>query len=120
MATSADAAQVTIPVSGMTCAACQSFVQKTLAEVPGVESATVNLMLSNATVRYAANVTQPQQLVEAIRETGYGAELPRMGESAIAEQERLDREQDQEFRSLRVRAFVTLALGAVAMVVSMP
>ncbi len=121
MATKTDSAtQVTIPVSGMTCAACQAFVQKTLEATPGVQSATVNLMLHNATVRYMPEVTQPEQLVGAIRETGYGAELPRASRSVIAEQEELDREQDREFHSLRIKAFVTLALGAVAMVVSTP
>ena len=39
-----------IPVTGMTCAACQSRVQRTLQQQPGVSDATVNLMMGNATV----------------------------------------------------------------------
>jgi len=42
--------RVTIPISGMTCAACQSFIQRTLAGEAGVRDAAVNLMLNNATV----------------------------------------------------------------------
>jgi P-type Cu+ transporter len=114
------ASQITIPVTGMTCAACQSFVQRTLEEQAGVESATVNLMLNSATIRYLPDVTQPEQLVEAVRETGYGAELPRTGQSVIAEQEERDHEQEREFHTLRIKAFVTLGLGVLAMVVSMP
>ncbi len=112
--------QVTIPVSGMTCAACQSFVQRTLEDQPGVQSATVNLMLHNATVRYQPGSTGPAALVEAIRSTGYGADLPRPGSSVLADQERLDREQVAEYVSLRKKAFATLALGVVAMILSMP
>ena len=112
--------QVTIPVSGMTCAACQSFVQRTLEEQPGVQSATVNLMLHNATVRYQPESTAPIALVEAIRSTGYGADLPRDGVSVIAEQEKLDEEQVAEYVAVRNKAFATLALGLVAMIVSMP
>ena len=42
---------LTFPVTGMTCAACQSFVERTLAAQPGVKSASVNLMLHNASVK---------------------------------------------------------------------
>jgi Cu+-exporting ATPase len=44
--------RVTIPISGMTCAACQSFVQRTLAQEAGVQDASVNLMLHNAAVTF--------------------------------------------------------------------
>jgi P-type Cu+ transporter len=44
--------RVTIPISGMTCAACQSFIQRTLAGEAGVQDASVNLMLHNATVTF--------------------------------------------------------------------
>ena len=67
---------LTIPVSGMTCAACSSRIQRTLEKTPGVASATVNLMTGSATIEYEPSATSPEQLVEAIRETGYGAELP--------------------------------------------
>ena len=74
---------VTIPVTGMSCAACQAFVQKTLEQQAGVESATVNLLLQNATVRYAASGTSPNALVEAIRETGVLKEFPRRTEADL-------------------------------------
>jgi P-type Cu+ transporter len=112
--------QVTLPVTGMTCAACQAFVQKTLEEQPGVQSATVNLMLHNATVRYEPGSTAPAALVEAIRSTGYGADLPEPGASILAEQERLDRDQLAEYKALRTKAITALALGVVAMILSMP
>ena len=44
--------KIVIPVSGMTCAACQSRVQRTLNKVPGVSDASVNLMMGSATVSY--------------------------------------------------------------------
>ena len=66
---------VTLSVSGMTCAACQARVQRTLEQQPGVHAASVNLMLANAAVRFDRSVTSPERLIAAIRETGYGAEL---------------------------------------------
>jgi len=46
------AEKVVIPVTGMTCAACQGRVQRTLSKTPGVVDASVNLMMNNATVSY--------------------------------------------------------------------
>ena len=77
-------AKITFPVTGMTCAACQSFLEKTLAKQPGVEAASVNLMMNNATVEFHPKVVTPENLVDAIRETGYGAELPSSRDIGVA------------------------------------
>ena len=66
--------KVVIPVTGMTCASCQSHIQRALNKTPGVHDATVNLMMGNATVSYDPSVVQPDALVDTIRGTGYGAE----------------------------------------------
>ncbi len=108
-------ARVTFPVTGMTCAACQSFVQKTLEEQPGVEAATVNLLLHNATVAYRTAESSPAALVEAVRSTGYGADLPQPATSVIAEQENLDQRLAAEYSTLRIKAAASLAAGAFAM-----
>jgi len=112
--------KVTIPVSGMTCAACQAGVQRALQRTPGVVDASVNLMMASAAVTYDPAAVSPEALVERIRDTGYGAELPRPERTAFAEQEERDRTQDEEYRTLRRKALVSGALGAVAMLVSMP
>ena len=68
-------ATVTIPVSGMTCASCTSRVERALTGEAGVADASVNLMLRQATVSFDPALTTPDRLVEAIRATGYEAEL---------------------------------------------
>lgn len=113
-------AKVSIPVHGMTCAACQASVQKALQRQPGVKDAAVNLMMKNAAVTYDPAVTQPAALVEAIRGAGYEAELPRPEQTAFEEQETRDRAQEEEFRSLRRKALLSGVAGIVAMVASMP
>ena len=116
----AKAGKVTIPVSGMTCAACTARVQRTLAKQPGVKDASVNLMLKNAVVTFDESETSPEQLVEAIRETGYGAELASPDQTAFEEQEAQDRAQEEEFRELRLKALLSLVFAAVGMLISMP
>src|SRR5688500_1860046 len=98
------AEKVVIPVTGMTCAACQGRVQRTLSKTPGVVDASVNLMMGNATVSYDPAAVSPDALVETIRKTGYGAELPRAEESAFDEQAARDAAQEEEFRALRAKA----------------
>src|SRR5580700_5141076 len=112
--------RVNIPVTGMTCAACQSFIQRTLAGESGVQDATVNLMLHNATVVFDPRVISPSGLVEKIRSTGYGAELPVANESVLAAQEKNDEDQLREYRQLRWKAWISVLAGVVAMVASMP
>ena len=112
--------KVVIPVTGMTCAACQSRVQRTLSKVPGVSDASVNLMMGNATVSYDPAAVQPDALVESIRATGYGAELPVAERTAFEEQAARDEAQTEEFDELRRKAIVSGVVGAVAMIVSMP
>ena len=106
-----------IPVTGMTCAACQARVQKTLAKQPGVNDASVNLMMATATVTYDPTAVTPEALVAAIEGAGYGAELPHDDRSAFEEQEARDRETAAEFETLKRKAIVSGVIGALAMAV---
>lgn len=112
--------RITIPVSGMTCAACSARVQRALERTPGVREASVNLMLNNAVVAFDAAETTAERLVEVIRKVGYDAELPAPGRTAFEEQEEQDRAQDEEFRALRLKAVVGLAAAVVGMLLTMP
>ena len=111
---------VTIPVTGMHCAACTARVGRALRQAPGVRDASVNLLLNSATVIYDQGVTSADRLVEAIQATGYGAELPGAPRSAFEEQEAQDLAQEREFRELRLKAVVSLAAAALGMLLSMP
>lgn len=104
-----------IPVTGMTCAACQVRVQRTLQQQPGVSDASVNLMMGNATVTYDPSAVAPDALITAIRATGYGAELPAPERSAFKEQDAQDRATADEFRELRNKAIATGIVGVIAM-----
>ncbi len=117
---SAATAQASLPVKGMTCAACQSFVQRTLESQPGVRSASVNLMMERATVDYDPLTVSPQSLVDAINGTGYEASLPEPGRSATAEQDEQEREHESAYRRLLLQMAGALAAAVVAMTLSMP
>ena len=104
-----------LPVTGMTCAACQANVQRALARAPGVADATVDLMTAVATVRYDAARATPTALVGVIRAAGYGAELPDASSTAFEAQARQDAATAHEVVARRRDAVVALTAGAVMM-----
>ncbi len=69
-----DAITAQLAISGMTCASCVRRVERSLAKVPGVASATVNLATERATVGYDPATASPEDLVTAVERAGYGAE----------------------------------------------
>jgi P-type Cu+ transporter len=68
-------ARITIPVTGMTCASCVRRVERTLSEKEGVAEASVNFAAEKASVTYEPAVTNPDELIGAIRDAGYGADV---------------------------------------------
>ena len=61
---------IKLQVTGMTCASCVMRVEKTLAAVPGVQAASVNLATEEASVRADPGVTA-DALAAAVRQAGY-------------------------------------------------
>jgi len=109
---SPDTESLTLPIIGMTCAACQHHVENALQETAGVKSARVDLMSNRASVVFDPDAASAERLVEAIRGAGYDAVLPHRGASA--------RSSEPGFGMAEAKAATTLIAGAIAMVVSMP
>ena len=108
-----------IAVSGMTCAACSARVQRALEKSTGVDSANVNLLTSTATVSYHPDQVAVEQLLEAIRRTGYGAELPARDATLEEHAKALDRERAEEVQSLG-RKVIVAGIAAAATMALMP
>lgn len=99
-----------LAISGMSCAACASAVERRLAREPGVSGASVSLTSGAATVRFNAARTGPAALVSAIEGLGYGARVVPAGAAAPAS--RLPRRE-------AVRLGVALALALPVFVIAM-
>ncbi len=63
----------TFDITGMTCAACSSRVQKAASEVPGVTCANVNLLKNSMELDYDGSPETAAAVVDAIEKSGYGA-----------------------------------------------
>ncbi len=69
--------RVVVRVGGMTCASCAARVEKALQEMPGVKEAAVNLASEKASITFQPGQVAVDDIVEAIRDLGYRAELER-------------------------------------------
>jgi P-type Cu+ transporter len=110
---------ISFPVTGMTCAACQARVQRALAAVPGVTDASVNLVTRSAAVHYDPLSVTPQRLIDAVRATGYDAELRPVDADILEVASTADDSESREARELTIKAGVSVSAGLVAMLFSM-
>lgn len=63
--------QATLPIEGMTCAACATRIEKGLNRMDGIAEATVNLASERAAVQYDGDAVTLQQVVDKIEHLGY-------------------------------------------------
>ncbi|RBP95686.1 Cu+-exporting ATPase [Cytobacillus firmus] len=63
--------EVHLPISGMTCAACSSRIEKGLSKLDGVQEASVNLALEKASIKYNPEVTSVEAFEKKIEDLGY-------------------------------------------------
>ncbi|SPF81231.1 heavy metal translocating P-type ATPase [Pseudoprimorskyibacter insulae] len=68
-------ATVRLKINGMSCASCSGRVERALAEVPGVLSASVNLATEMADVTILKGAVETQTLVKTVKASGYEAAL---------------------------------------------
>jgi len=62
---------VSLPVVGMTCAACAANIERALKKLPGIGDAGVNYATNRATGTFDPSVLDVPAIVEAIRDVGY-------------------------------------------------
>ncbi|MEO6570965.1 MAG: heavy metal translocating P-type ATPase [Ilumatobacteraceae bacterium] len=96
-----------LDVTGMTCAACASRIERKLNKVDGV-SATVNYATERARVHVTGRPVDVADLIATIEATGYGARVPSP-----------DAVQPDRLGALRRRLVVAVVLGLPVLLLSM-
>ena len=103
-------------VTGMSCAACSTRVEKAVSHVSGVTSCSVSLLTNSMGVEGTAD---PQAVIAAVQAAGYGASLKGAAQESpdIAQQE--DALADHETPVLKRRLIASLGFLIVLMYFSM-
>lgn len=108
------ATAITLAVEGMTCASCVARVEKALTDVPGVQSAAVNLATKSARVILSDIAVQPDALVTAVDDIGYGASV--MAETSGAEDAKRAVKREIKARRAALLGFVLVSPFLVGMI----
>ncbi len=101
-------------VTGMSCAACQTRVEKAVSAVEGVESCAVSLLTNSMGVEGTA---RPEEIIAAVEAAGYGASVKNgSGEKAIHSEDAL---KDTETPVMKKRLIASLVFLLPLLYVSM-
>lgn len=98
----------TLPVKGMTCAACAASIEKTLKKQEGVSSAQVNYATNTVLLELSGDVKLPQ-LKKAVKKSGY---------DLLLDKTEID-SKDSELKGLELQLYLALPLTVVIVVLSM-
>ncbi len=108
---------IDLELSGMTCAACASRIEKKLNRLDGV-TATVNYATERAAISFHPALVGTEQMITTVESIGYGAALPTpvaAGDSGDSGEER----KLARIADLQRRLLVAIALGVPVLVLSM-
>ena len=104
-------------VTGMSCAACSSRVEKAVSKVPGVTSCSVSLLTNSMGVDGTASA---QEIIQAVEQAGYGASEKGASNQAQTNMQDAEKQlEDHETPKLKRRLFWSLGFLLVLMYVSM-
>ena len=109
-------------VTGMTCSACSSRVEKCVSKLDGASNVTVNLLTNSMQVEYDEKVLSERQIIDAVVKAGYGANVQNVKSSASSSQGRAaasGNPVEEQMKNMKFRLIVSFVFLAPLMYVSM-
>ena len=103
-------------VTGMSCAACSTRVEKAVSKVPGVTSCSVSLLTNSMGVEGTAS---PHDIINAVEQAGYGASLKGANNEQVSISEAEEALEDHETPILKRRLIASVGFLLVLMYFSM-
>jgi len=97
----------TLQITGMTCAACSSRVERQLKKKAGVILVNVNLATEQARVQYDTEVLSAEDLINTVVKAGYGAN--KANQVSLEEQEA---RKEKELKQLKVELIISIVISA--------
>ena len=103
-------------VTGMSCAACSSRVEKAVSKVPGVTSCSVSLLTNSMGVEGTAG---SDEIIKAVQDAGYGASLKGASGAQVSASAAEEALEDHETPVLKKRLIASIGFLLVLMYFSM-
>jgi len=108
--------RVDLPITGMTCAACASRIERTLNRQPGVKAASVNFATERATVTFDPAAIDAQKLIGSVRDAGYDVAAETEDGSV---EESLEAAHAAEYAELKRKFIVAAVFSLPVLVIAM-
>ena len=114
-------------VTGMTCSACSSHVEKSVGKLTGVENVSVNLLTNSMQVEFDENKLDTAGIIKAVEDAGYGAavkdEHAKSGKKTSGQSDSQENSGlsavEQNVKNMKKRLIVSLIFWIPLMYVSM-
>ncbi|VVB75238.1 putative copper-exporting P-type ATPase A [uncultured archaeon] len=106
--------KTTLQVSGMHCASCALIIDKSLKKVEGVGESNVNFSTSKATISFDESKIKESDLINAVKNAGYGAALINAGDT-----EKQAKMQAEELKKIKNSFLLSLVFAFPAFVIGM-
>ena len=106
-------------VTGMSCSACSSHVEKCVSKLKGVSKVSVNLLAGNMQVDYDETVLKDGDIVKAVKKAGYGAKSLEKKESAKESGSEVTGQLKKESDGLKLRLVLSVVFWLLLMYVAM-
>ncbi|NLY43505.1 MAG: copper-translocating P-type ATPase [Clostridiaceae bacterium] len=107
--------EISIPIAGMTCAACVRAVERAINKLPGIKEVNVNLATEKAKVVYDTSKTRISQIKDAIAKAGYEPLEIEAGEQVDKDRERKEKERKSLWIKFWIAIIFTVPLLYIAM-----
>lgn len=106
-------------VTGMTCSACSSRVEKCVSKLDGVEQVSVNLLTNSMQVEYKEDMLGPDGIIHAVEAAGYGARVQGAASVKSKSREPETNVMEEQLKNMKMRLIVSFAFLIPLMYVSM-
>ncbi|RHN03577.1 heavy metal translocating P-type ATPase [Roseburia intestinalis] len=108
-------------VTGMSCSACSSHVEKSVSKLEGIKTVSVNLLTNSMQVEYDETKLDTGKIIEAVEHAGYGASVKEDGKAAVKAGETEDAVsiQQKNIKNMKTRLIISVIFLMPLMYVSM-
>lgn len=107
-------------ITGMSCSACSSRIEKDLSKVEGVDSVSVNLLTNSMNVSYDESVLTSGDIISSVQKSGYGASVHDGNDTNQNKKEdSVKKDSEDEIKSMKNRFIISLIFLIPLMYIAM-
>ncbi|MGL5435275.1 MAG: heavy metal translocating P-type ATPase [Lachnospiraceae bacterium] len=106
-------------ITGMSCAACSSAVERVTCKLEGVQESSVNLTTAKMTITYDEAAVTPELIIQKVDKAGFGASLVEEDKSLREQDEAIFQEQEEQLGVAKKRLIIAACFAVPLFYISM-